>query len=141
MEIDLQLARMVKVLKNAVQRATCTFFVIFLFVATLCPVISRKFVKTQHFFVIHKFPFHVQLTVAVKMFQSTLEFINAHLQQRNQVTSILHTVAVNFWLTVCWVTHVLTYCGYKVSYFNGFSYTHSLPPTLYRFCCAGMNSI
>ena len=110
METDLQLARMVKVLKNVVQWATLNlFFVIFLFVVTLCLVISRKLVKTQHSFVIHRFHFHVQFTVAVKMFQATLEFINVHLQQRNQVTSVLHTSCCSKFLVNSLLGHSCTY--------------------------------
>ena len=37
------------------------------------------------------------------------QFINAHLQQRDQVVSLLHTV--DFWLIVCWNSRVLAIIG------------------------------
>ena len=40
------------------------------------------------------FLFRVRFTVAAKMFHAALDFINAHLQQRDQVASILHTVDI-----------------------------------------------
>ena len=40
--------------------------------------------------------FQVLFTIVVKAFQAALEFINAHLQQCGQVTSVLRTV--DFWL-------------------------------------------
>ena len=43
--------------------------------------------------------FQVPFTIVVKAFQAALEFINAHLQQCDQVTSVLRTV--DFWLIVC----------------------------------------
>ena len=47
-----------------------------------------------------------ELTLVAKTFRAALEFINAHLQQRDQVTSVLHTVG--FWLMVCGGIRVLT---------------------------------
>ena len=43
-------------------------------------------------FVIQIFLFQVQFTIVAKAFRATLDFINAHLQQRDQVASILYTV-------------------------------------------------
>ena len=59
--------------------------------ATLRPFVSRKFGKTGSF----SFLFRVPFTVAAKMFRAALEFINAHLQQRDQFASILCTL--DFW--------------------------------------------
>ena len=38
---------------------------------------------------------------------------------------------VDFWLIVCGDTRSCAYCCYKVSYFHGFSCTHSLPSLLH----------
>jgi len=54
------------------------------FVATLCPVISRKTGFCLSF--------QVTFTVAVKAFQITPEFINVHLQQRDEVANVLRTM-------------------------------------------------
>ena len=59
----------------------------------------------QQLFVIHNFLFRVPFTVVAKMFRAALDFINAHLQQRDQVTSVLRTV--DFWLVVGGDTRVL----------------------------------
>ena len=53
METDLQLAKMVKLYKNAVCEGRLeAVFVISPFIARLCPIISRKFGKTA-VFVVH----------------------------------------------------------------------------------------
>ena len=52
------------------------------------------------------FLFQVPFTIAAKTFRATLEFINAHIQQQDQVVSKLRTV--DFWLIVCGDTRVLT---------------------------------
>ena len=74
-------------------------------VTKLRPVVSRKFDKTVRFS--HsKFSISSTIIVAAETFQAALEFINAHLQQRDQVASKIRTV--DFWLIVCGDTHVLT---------------------------------
>ena len=59
----------------------------------------------QQLFVIENL-FQVPFTIAAKTSRAALDFINVHLQQRDQVTSILRTV--DFWLVVCRDTRVLT---------------------------------
>ena len=61
-----------KLSKNTVQRATV--FVISLSVATLCPVVSRKFGQTVTFSY-SKLSISSTITVAAKMFQAALEFV------------------------------------------------------------------
>ena len=61
------------------------------FIATLCPGKTAGFLS----FITFQVPF----TIVVKAFQAALEFINAHLQQCDQVTTVLRTVG--FWLIVC----------------------------------------
>ena len=60
----------------------------------------------QQLFVIQNFLFQVPFTIAAWTFRATLDFINAHLQQQDQVISIFCTV--DFWLIVCGDIRVLT---------------------------------
>ena len=92
METDLQLVKTVKLRKKIPCEGRLeAVFAISPSVATLRPVVSRKFGKTVSF----PFLFRVPFTVAAKTFRAALEFINAHLQQRDQVASVLRTV--DFW--------------------------------------------
>ena len=58
------------------------------------PLFQGNLVR-QQVFVIQNFLFRVPFTVAAKTFRAALDFINAHLQQRDQVASVLRTV--DFW--------------------------------------------
>ena len=91
METDLQLAKTVNYTKIPCEGRLEAVFAISPSVATLRLVVSRKFGKTVSF----PFLFRVPFTVAAKTFRAALEFINAHLQQRDQVASVLRTV--DFW--------------------------------------------
>ena len=82
METDLQLAKTVKLRKNTMHAKGDSkhFFAISPSVATLRPVVSRKFGNTV-IFSHSKLSIRVPFTVAAKTFGAALEFINAHLQQ------------------------------------------------------------
>ena len=104
METDLQLAKTVKLRKKYRAKGDSErFLAISPSVATLRPVVSRKFGRGQQ---VYLNLFLVPFTVAAKTFRAALEFINAHLQQRDQVARELRTV--DFWLIVCGDTRVLS---------------------------------
>ena len=77
--------------------------------------------------VIQLFPFRVPFAIVVKTFWGALEFISLLLQQWDQVTSVVHTTSLL-------QGHSRAYCGYKMSYFSSFCYTHSLPSLFSRLC-------
>ena len=128
MKTDLQVAKTVKLCNIVMQRATWSGFVIPPFVATVCTIISRKFFC-------HIFSFGVPFSIALKVLNRTLEFINTHLQQWDQVTSV-------FYRKVCWDTCVLTLAT-KWSTSMVFAVHNHYPFCLIssRFCCAVISSV
>ena len=97
METDLQLAKAVKpYAKIPFEGRLQAVFAISPSVGTLCPVVSRKFGKTVIFS-------HSTLSILSTIYRSgknlssLTRVYNAHLQQRDQVASVLRTVG--FWLS------------------------------------------
>ena len=104
MKTDLQLAK-TTTQKYHAKGDSKQFLQYCLLLQRYIPLFQGNLVR-QQVFVIQIFLFRVTFTVAAKMFRTTLDFINAHLQQRDQVASVLRTV--DFWLIVCGNTCVLT---------------------------------
>ena len=125
-----------KLRKNIVRRATRS---IFCDIGFRCNVTSRCFGKRVSFS--HsKCLFRVPFTVAAKTFWAALEFINAHLPQRDQVASVLRTV--DFSLIVCGNTRILTEAAKWAVSMAFLVHIHYPPYFIFsRFCCLGMNSV
>ena len=106
---------------------------------TVRAIVSRKFGKTVSFY-LQYFLFWVSFTVVAKTFLATLEFINVHLQQWDQVASELRTA--DFWLIVCGDSCVLTVATKWAISTVLPVHIHYPPCFIFNsLCCTGMNSV
>ena len=105
METDLQLAKTIKLRKNTEQRVTRSNFCDIAFHCNVTSHCFKEIWQDSKFFSFKTFYLSIIYRSGINI-RATLKFINAHLQQRDQVATKLRTV--DFWLIVCGDTCVLT---------------------------------